>query len=134
MSYLKKGATKPQRDLNGLSPFHRPVMQGILEQAVSATIKQLDISDEQRDQHRALRSLIRMSARIGIFMGYDLQEHIELVTELWLKCKADIEAGKLKLPPGVTPQKNAAAIVKKFHESVLSEPESKAKALPKASK
>jgi|SRR5579872_3300396 len=90
--------TKPKKvelTEEGLSPYRRPIMQNLLEKAVSATVKQLNITSEQRDQHRVYRSLIRMSCRVGIYMGYDLKEHVELVVELYTKCKADLEQKKL---------------------------------------
>jgi hypothetical protein len=113
MSLGKKQPT--HRDRDGLSPHKRPKMQGFLEQVVSQTIQQLEVTTEQRDQHRILRSLIRMSARVSIFMGDDLEDHLKLVAELWLKCKADIEAGKKALPAGYP-----KVGLPKFHNSVLS--------------
>jgi hypothetical protein len=111
---LKKAKSNDHiiRDEDGLSPYPRPVMQGFLEQAVSSTIKQLAISSEQRDQHRILRSLIRMACRVSIYMNEDsMQQFLALVTELYIKSKAEIDGSKKLLPPRVKP---------KFHNSVLS--------------
>jgi hypothetical protein len=83
----------------GLSPHKRPEIQGFLEEAVSLTVKQLSITQHQRDQHRVLRALIRMSCRVALWLGSTLGEHLALVKELFVKCEADMLTAQKKLPP-----------------------------------
>jgi hypothetical protein len=110
----------------GPSPFPRPEIQQMLTQVVSGAIKALGIGiiyDTQRDHHRVYRALIRIAARVGLRMGYDLQEHIELVAELFIKSEAELADLQAKLPMGVQPQ---------FHNVVLDPAQilEKAKLLP----
>jgi hypothetical protein len=112
---LVKGTKKYESDEDGLSPFKRPVIQRYLEEAVRGTLRQLKIGSAkdpellQREQHRAYRALIRMSARLALFMGYDLKAHLKLVAELYEKCRKDFDSADSKALP--TP---------KFHNAVLS--------------
>lgn len=95
-----------------LSPYKRPVVQGYLETAVSNTVKQLGVSDQQRDQHRVLRAITRMACRISIWMGYSLKEHLSLVAELYQKCLLD-HLGKSKGLPA-----KSKASKPSFHNSM----------------
>jgi hypothetical protein len=107
MAGLIKGSQQTKLTKEGLSPYKRPVLQKLLETAVRDTIKQLGITREQRDQHRVYRALIRMSARIALFMGYSLSEHLVLVTELYEKCRLEFEAQQKSLPASKVTFQNA---------------------------
>jgi hypothetical protein len=51
-----------------------------------------------------------MSARVALHMGYNMEEHVKLVRELYLKSQIEVSGNKKQLPAGKKP---------KFHNAVL---------------
>jgi hypothetical protein len=98
MNLVKKNNSGLVKDQKVLSSHKRPEVQKYLEEAVSLTVKTLEITTLQRDQHRVLRSLIRMACRINIWMGEGKKEFFDLVVELYAKCEADFLASSKKIP------------------------------------